>query len=192
MLGLPPPEIEFPEGDTEEINVANLPSVYRSLWETGRKHDLDDATIERIIGMFAYDVDMNKRITAGDSHRNPRDGARCAGPQGSALCGADAGHDDPAALSLHHQRWRRRFLRSGRRDRQALPDPPAAAGRGHVAVALRLSRPSDLPYPQAAYRRRSGGVDRHADLCVGRRRDRICRMAIGLWQQDRDQARQRL
>ena len=66
VLGLAPPEIKFPEEDTEEINVANLPSVYRSIWETGRKHDLDDATIERIIGMFAYDVDMAKKITAGD------------------------------------------------------------------------------------------------------------------------------
>ena len=67
VLGLAPPEIVFPEEDTEEINVANLPSVYRSIWETGRKHDLDDATIERIIGMFAYDVDMTKKIAAGDS-----------------------------------------------------------------------------------------------------------------------------
>ena len=47
--------------------MANLPSVYRSIWETGRKHDLDDATIERIIGMFAYDVDMTKKIAAGDA-----------------------------------------------------------------------------------------------------------------------------
>lgn len=67
VLGLAPAEIEFPEEDTEEVNVANLPSVYRSIWETGRKHDLDDATIERIIGMYAYDVDMTKKIAAGDS-----------------------------------------------------------------------------------------------------------------------------
>jgi murein DD-endopeptidase MepM/ murein hydrolase activator NlpD len=67
VLGLAPAEIEFPDEDTEEVNVANLPSVYRSIWETGRKHDLDDATIERIIGMFAYDVDMTKKIAAGDS-----------------------------------------------------------------------------------------------------------------------------
>ncbi len=67
VLGLAPAEIEFPEEDTEEVNVANLPSVYRSIWETGRKHDLDDATIERIIGMFAYDVDMTKKIAAGDT-----------------------------------------------------------------------------------------------------------------------------
>jgi len=67
VLGLAPAEIEFPEEDTEEVNVANLPSIYRSIWETGRKHDLDDATIERIIGMFAYDIDMTKKIAAGDS-----------------------------------------------------------------------------------------------------------------------------
>ncbi|MHA6688873.1 M23 family metallopeptidase [Devosia sp. A449] len=67
VLGLAPAEIEFPEEDTEEVNVANLPSVYRSIWETGRKHDLDDPTIERIIGMFAYEVDMTKKIAAGDS-----------------------------------------------------------------------------------------------------------------------------
>ena len=67
VLGLAPAEITFPDEDTEEVNVANLPSIYRSIWETGRKHDLDDATIERIIGMFAYDVDMTKKIAAGDS-----------------------------------------------------------------------------------------------------------------------------
>ena len=67
VLGLAPAEITFPEEDTEEVNVANLPTVYRSIWETGRKHDLDDPTIERIIGMFAYDVDMTKKIAAGDS-----------------------------------------------------------------------------------------------------------------------------
>ncbi len=66
VLGIEPDFVEFPAGDTEEINVANLPTVYRSIWETGRKHELDDATIERIIGMYAYDVDMTKRITAGD------------------------------------------------------------------------------------------------------------------------------
>lgn len=67
VLGLAPPEIVFPKEDTEEINVANLPTVYRSIWETGRKHDLDDTTIQRIIGMFAYDVDMTKKIAAGDA-----------------------------------------------------------------------------------------------------------------------------
>src|SRR5690606_17716252 len=64
VLGLAPTEIEFPEEDTEEINVANLPSVYRSIWETARKHDVDDETTRRIVAMFAYDVDLTKKISA--------------------------------------------------------------------------------------------------------------------------------
>lgn len=67
VLGLEPPKIEFPEEDTEEINVNNLPSVYRSIWETARKHDIDDAITSRIVAMFAYDVDLTKRISAGDT-----------------------------------------------------------------------------------------------------------------------------
>ena len=67
VLGLAPTEIEFPEEDTEEINVANLPSVYRSIWETARRLDIDDETTERIIALFAYDVDMTRKISAGDS-----------------------------------------------------------------------------------------------------------------------------
>ncbi|SMQ86358.1 Murein DD-endopeptidase MepM and murein hydrolase activator NlpD, contain LysM domain [Devosia lucknowensis] len=67
VVGLQPDWVEFPTEDVEQINVGNLPTVYRSIWETGRKHDLSDETIERIIGMFAYDIDMTKRITAGDT-----------------------------------------------------------------------------------------------------------------------------
>src|SRR5690606_31521991 len=67
VVGLQPDWVEFPEEDIEQINVGNLPTVYRSIWETGRKHDLDDDTIQRIVGMFAYDVDMTKRISAGDT-----------------------------------------------------------------------------------------------------------------------------
>ncbi len=67
VLGLAPAEISFPDEDTEEINVNNLPSVYRSIWETARKHDIDDAITSRIVAMFAYDVDLTKRISAGDS-----------------------------------------------------------------------------------------------------------------------------
>ncbi len=67
VVGLEPDWVEFPEEDVEQINVGNLPTIYRSIWETGRKHDLDNETIERIVGMFAYDVDMTKRITAGDT-----------------------------------------------------------------------------------------------------------------------------
>ena len=67
VLGLEPPMIEFPEEDTEEINVNNLPSIYRSIWETARKHDIDDAVTSRIVAMFAYDIDLTKKVSAGDA-----------------------------------------------------------------------------------------------------------------------------
>jgi murein DD-endopeptidase MepM/ murein hydrolase activator NlpD len=67
VIGVKPSDIEFPEEDTEEINVNNLPSIYRAIWETARKHDLDDATARRIVAMYAYDVDLTKKISAGDA-----------------------------------------------------------------------------------------------------------------------------
>ncbi len=67
VLALEPPAIAFTEEDTEEVNLANLPSIYRSLWETGRKHDLPDAVIDRIAAMYAYDLDLTRRIAPGDS-----------------------------------------------------------------------------------------------------------------------------
>lgn len=67
VLGLAPPPIEFPEEDTEEVNVNNLPTIYRSIWETARKHDVPDDITERVVAMFAYDLDLQKRIAPGDS-----------------------------------------------------------------------------------------------------------------------------
>ena len=67
VTALEPPVIEFTEEDTEEVNVANLPTIYRSIWETGRKHGLDDAMIDRIAAMFAYDVDLTRRVSPGDT-----------------------------------------------------------------------------------------------------------------------------
>ena len=67
VLATAPPEIKFPAEDTEDISVASLPTVYRSIWETARKHDVPDDITRRIIGMYAYDVDETKKISAGDS-----------------------------------------------------------------------------------------------------------------------------
>jgi murein DD-endopeptidase MepM/ murein hydrolase activator NlpD len=67
VLAVKPGEVTFPEEDTEEINVNNLPTVYNAIWETARKHDIDDATTKRIVAMYAYDVDLTKRISAGDT-----------------------------------------------------------------------------------------------------------------------------
>jgi murein DD-endopeptidase MepM/ murein hydrolase activator NlpD len=67
VLGIQPDEVSFPEEDTEEVDVATLPSNYRAIWETARKHDLDDTTTQRIIAMYAYDIDLTKKISLGDA-----------------------------------------------------------------------------------------------------------------------------
>jgi murein DD-endopeptidase MepM/ murein hydrolase activator NlpD len=67
VLATAPPDIKFPEEDTEDVNVANLPSLYRAIWETARKHDVPDDVTKRIIGMYAYEVDETKKISPGDS-----------------------------------------------------------------------------------------------------------------------------
>lgn len=67
VLGIAPTAITFPEEDTEQINVNNLPSIYRAIWETARKHEVNDAIASRIVAMFAYDLDLTKKIGIGDS-----------------------------------------------------------------------------------------------------------------------------
>lgn len=67
VLGLAPTETAFPVEDVESTDVAALPTIYRAIWETARKHDINDATTQRIVAMFAYDVDLTKKISAGDS-----------------------------------------------------------------------------------------------------------------------------
>lgn len=67
VLGQAPTPIEFPEEDVEQINVNNLPSIYRSIWETGRKYELADADIDRIVAMYAYDLDLTQKVNPGDA-----------------------------------------------------------------------------------------------------------------------------
>ena len=67
VLGLAPTETAFPVEDVESTDVAALPTIYRAIWETARKHDISDDTTQRIVAMFAYDVDLTKKISAGDS-----------------------------------------------------------------------------------------------------------------------------
>jgi murein DD-endopeptidase MepM/ murein hydrolase activator NlpD len=67
VLGLAPTETAFPVEDVESTDVAALPTIYRAIWETARKHDVDDKTTQRIVAMFAYDIDLTKKISAGDS-----------------------------------------------------------------------------------------------------------------------------
>jgi murein DD-endopeptidase MepM/ murein hydrolase activator NlpD len=61
-----PSAIQFPEDDTEAADIKALPSIYRSIWETTRRHELDDDTATQITAMFAYEVDLTQRVTPGD------------------------------------------------------------------------------------------------------------------------------
>lgn len=77
VIGLAPPMIDFPNEDTESVDVTKLPSIYRAIWETARKQEIDDETTRKVIAMFAYDIDLNEKITLGDSIRllmSQRDG----------------------------------------------------------------------------------------------------------------------
>ncbi len=67
VLGEPPTPVEFLDEDIEEVNVNNLPTIYRSIWETARKYELDDPTTDRIVSLYSYDLDLTKRIAPGDS-----------------------------------------------------------------------------------------------------------------------------
>lgn len=66
VVGQAPSAIEFPEEDTEAADVTALPSIYRSLWETARRHELDDNTTTQVAAMFAYEVDLTQKVTPGD------------------------------------------------------------------------------------------------------------------------------
>lgn len=67
VLGLAPAEIPFAEESTERVNVGNLPTIYKAIWETGRRNELDDPTIARIIALVAYDIDLSRKIQPGDA-----------------------------------------------------------------------------------------------------------------------------
>lgn len=66
VVGLAPGDIEFPDEDTEAVDVTALPSLYRSIWETARKHEIDDSVTSQIVALFAYELDLNQKVVAGD------------------------------------------------------------------------------------------------------------------------------
>ncbi|WP_348645285.1 M23 family metallopeptidase [Methylobacterium sp. BTF04] len=43
------------------------PRLYQSLYETAARHDLPRTTVEDLVRIFGYDVDFQRRISAGDS-----------------------------------------------------------------------------------------------------------------------------
>lgn len=66
VVGQAPSVMEFPEEDTEAADVTALPSIYRAIWETARRHELDDDTATQVSAMFAYELDLTQKVTPGD------------------------------------------------------------------------------------------------------------------------------
>lgn len=66
VVALAPPDIPFSEESTEQIDVANLPSIYQSIWETGRRNGVGDEVIAQVVALVAYDTDLTRRVQPGD------------------------------------------------------------------------------------------------------------------------------
>ena len=70
----PPPE-EAPSqkpaasaenAEDDEEDGGSGPRLYQSLYETAARHELPRATVEDIVRVFSYDLDFQRRISAGD------------------------------------------------------------------------------------------------------------------------------
>lgn len=60
-----PPQAETQDGDDEE-DEGTGPRLYQSLYETAARHDVPRPTVEDIVRVFSYDIDFQRRISAGD------------------------------------------------------------------------------------------------------------------------------
>ena len=56
---------ESQDGDDEE-DEGTGPRLYQSLYETAARHDVPRPTVEDIVRVFSYDIDFQRRISAGD------------------------------------------------------------------------------------------------------------------------------
>lgn len=59
-------QADAPDGEDDDDQGGSGPRLYQSLYETGARHDVPRATIEDMIRIFSYDVDFQRRISAGD------------------------------------------------------------------------------------------------------------------------------
>ncbi len=188
VLGLAPSEIAFPEEDTEEVNVSNLPSVYRSIWETARKHDINDEITKRIVAMFAYDVDLTKKVTAGDSIEVLQTEPNASGQQDLLYVGLKLGSSLRQLYRFRTQDGAVDFYDpDGETGKRFLTRRPVQGG-GRLASRFG----PDLQDAPPAYGRRPRGPKGNADLRRGRWRYREGAVGFRLWPLHHDQACERL
>jgi|TARA_A100001391_G_scaffold205466_1_gene207544 murein DD-endopeptidase MepM/ murein hydrolase activator NlpD len=67
VLASEPPEIAMPEESVEQVVTAQLPSLYQSIWELGRRNGLDDPIVESVILALEDQTDLTERITPGSA-----------------------------------------------------------------------------------------------------------------------------
>ena len=60
-----PAQADTQDGDDEE-DEGTGPRLYQSLYETAARHDVPRPTVEDIVRVFSYDIDFQRRISAGD------------------------------------------------------------------------------------------------------------------------------
>ncbi len=192
VLGAPPPGIDLPDEDTEEINVANLPSLYRSIYETGRKLDLKDGTIERIVAMFAYDLDLTKKISPGDQIQMLQTEPDADGDKELLYIGLQL-----AGTERHMYRFQTEdgvvdfFDENGQTGKKIL-DAASTGWRRASAVKLWLPYPPNFQDAQTPHWRRPCRPNRHPNLRWRRRGGEAGTMGFGLWPLCRIEPRQRL
>lgn len=58
---------EEPDTAVAEVEGAGGARLYESLFETAMKHGLERETVDELIQVFAYDVDFQRRVQAGDT-----------------------------------------------------------------------------------------------------------------------------
>jgi murein DD-endopeptidase MepM/ murein hydrolase activator NlpD len=66
VLAVEPPSIPFPEESTERVDPTVLPTLYRSIWETGRRNDLPDDVIKNLVSILRNDLDLRETVAPGD------------------------------------------------------------------------------------------------------------------------------
>jgi murein DD-endopeptidase MepM/ murein hydrolase activator NlpD len=156
FVSVAPPQAETaqPADDSDEEDGDRL-SLFQSLYETGMKHDIPRAVVDQVVKIAFYDVDLQRRVTGGDSfevfysedeeNENRPDLLRASltvGGQTRNYYRFQLGEDGVVDF----------FDESGRSNRKFLVRKPIAAGEMRSTFGMRY-------HPILRYTRMHTGVD---------------------------------
>ena len=83
------PQAAAGDEDEEEDDGGTGVRLYDSLYETALKNDLPRQTVDELVRIFGYDVDFQRRVSAGDTFEVFYGAGRGQQRPGSPLRGAD-------------------------------------------------------------------------------------------------------